>query len=748
MSNDRFKQARRSLMNQQQAQPRPQRPVTPDFDDDAEEATALVDINELRAGAAAAAAAPSSSPQPPMGGRRLPPQQPSGRHASPARPGSHQVRPGPSSYHQEVQAPSYFEETFEDDPHEATQMVDLNAFNAPPLQAAPQAPPVQRSVRIGGEPPAQPSGHYPADNPSNVPTQYTNMNGMQGAFGSQPAPGARDYRTDAMPAIPASNPQAPPSLPGRYDGTQTLDLDDLQEVDDYGAPSEQGFAEESTQFVDLNALAAGAPSVTTPATFGSQPVGSVTSPQQDPLLSQSYQFTPEAIQQYGSHTLIFARNQQGQDIVLKRIWEGHSSQMPEEMRQKLNLLMQIQHPHLIRMCGVFDSHSGCWVELERPPGNRLSHMLQNGSQSRLEVALWAYPVADAIQHIHTYSILYANLTPDAVWIDLTTKTIVIEPFDILSFEDRGGLGVYGPPELQQPGAYPPTPATDVYSFAAVVVAALTATPDPNQVGLVEHNKLKQELIKALELNPGLRPTEFSGILGAIGERVDLNPESKKSFDKRLIPVIVLIVVLMGVILWPSGSSKKAVQYRQDLPDLPAEDRQALGSPPGEVSQDENVIVLNSYMYNPPQKVDPIAKADVDTSGHIVKIREILKNVATFKHPEKDLKEALKLLGELKAAAPHGELSGEELEVYNEAMKNPKMRAYRKELVENVEKPLFSDPDISNSRLGYKPLSIDPDATSSEFFNNYKTAKIVKLKAGPPPASKPKSDEKAPEKEEK
>lgn len=629
-------------------------------------------------------------------------------------------------------------------------MVDLNAFNAPPLQPVPQAPQPQRSVRIGGEPPAQPSGRYPAEGPSNVPTQYTNMNGMPGAFGSQPAPqqgyGARDYQTDAMPAIPSS-PQGPPSLPGRYEGTQTLDLDELQEVDDYGAPpAGQAFAEESTQFVDLNALAAGAASVTTPATFGSQPIGSVISPQQDPLLTQSYQFTPEAIQQYGSHTLIFARNQQGQDIVLKRIWEGHSTQMPEEMRQKLNLLMQIQHEHLIRMCGVFDSHSGCWVEIERPPGNRLSHMLQSGPQTRLDVALWAYPVADAIQHVHSYSVLYANLTPDAIWIDLDTKTIVIEPFDILSFEDRGSLGVYGPPELQQPGSYPPTPATDVYSFAAVVVAALTATPDPNQVGLVEHNKLRQELIKALELNPSLRPTEFTGILGAIGDRVNLHPEAKKGFDKRLIPVVVLIAVLMAVILWPSGGEKKAVQYRQDLPELPAEDRQALGSPPGEVMQDENVIVLNSYMYNPPEKVDPVTNPNVDTSGHIIKIREILKNVATFKHPEEDLKEVLMLLGELKTAAPNGKLSGEELEVYNEAMGNSKMRAFRKEMIENVEKPLFSDSDISNSRIGYKPLSIDPTATSTEFFNNNKKAKIVSLKPAPEPESK--SDEKAPEKKEK
>ena len=101
-----------------------------------------------------------------------------------------------------------------------------------------------------------------------------------------------------------------------------VELHELQE----GAPavvadqSSAGYSG-STQFVDLNSLEMG--------TVGEQPgvpeVGQVgqVGPTQDPLLQQSYQFTPDAVQQYGEATLIFARNQSGQEVVLKRVWQGH-----------------------------------------------------------------------------------------------------------------------------------------------------------------------------------------------------------------------------------------------------------------------------------------------------------------------------------------------------------------------------------------------------------------------------------------
>ena len=572
-------------------------------------------------------------------------------------------------------------------------------------------------------------------------------------------------------------------------GTQTLDLDELQEIDPHLAPYsdpagfeevtlEGGFPEESTQFVSLDQLQAPSPGSGMPsplsaydasaaktelgtmsaigASAAKTELGTMSAipnapgsgqqgmpPQSDPLLTQSYHFTPDAIQQYGHHTLIFARNQQGQDVVLKRIWAGHSSQMPEAMHHKVSLLGQLKHPHLAGLNGIFDSHSGCWAELQRPPGIRLSHILQSGPQKRVDVALWAYPVADAIQAVHAFSMLYANLTPDAIWIDEETRTILLEPFDLLAFEDRGALGVYGPPELHTPGNYPPNPATDVYSFAAVIVAALTAVPDPNQVGLIEHQKSRQELVRALELNPSLRPSEFEPILSALGGRIDLHPEPKKGFDKRLLIPLALLVPALIYLLFFFGQEAPPppIEYTQaGLPEMPAPDRVALAEAPGATTPVEQVTILTSYVYNPPQpKEDPFDQADVDTSGHAAQIARHLQQAAQYPDPrerDEEYVQALKLMRELKLK---GEMSDAQREAYTEAMADEGLGAYRASLIKDVSEPLKKG-DFDRARTRYKTIAIDPEATASDFFVNTKKADIVPVKISPDaPKKEPQKD---------
>ncbi len=558
--------------------------------------------------------------------------------------------------------------------------------------------------------------------PSDEDTAYTNMND----FGQEPAYGA-------------------PQMPGRHEGTQTLDIDDLQEVDDFASDYDEGYsAQESTQFVDLNQLAAGAPAA--PSSFAAgpgAPGAGAMSPLQDPLLTQSYAFTQESIQTYGNSTLIFTRNQQGQDVVLKRIWQGVSTQMPDDIRQRLTTLSQMHHPHLARLNGVLDSHSGCWAELERPPGQRLSYILSNGPQGRPDIALWAYPTADAIQYIHQFSILYKNLTPDAIWIDEQTRTILLEPFDLLAFEDRGNLGPYGPPELQQPaGTYPVTPATDVYSFAAVIVAALTGVPDPDQVGRIEFQSLKNELVKSLELNPTLRPTEFEPILKVLGPRIDLNPEAKKGFDKRLLIPIVLIVALLGFILFSGGDSPKKITYRQEgLPAL-QEGAEVVAKAPGALDEIPEVTVIQSYRYAPPEKVDPEPATDVDISEHVEKIKKHITDSKKFNKSEAEVeyKNALKLLQDIHVAQG-GKLTPEQQEAYDMAMADKGFRAFRRTLIEKVEERLLPrdekgfTPNFEESKLPYQALSIDPYAKGREFFLGNKKAQIVSITAEPPRAQK-------------
>ena len=231
-----------------------------------------------------------------------------------------------------------------------------------------------------------------------------------------------------------------------------LDLDHIEEGPPsvVADPASAGY-EGNTQFVDLNQLMASSPQATTMpmdavSVAGQMGAGGV-SPAQDNLLAQTYQFGPEAVQQYGTNTLIFARNQQGQDIVLKRIWEGTFDQIPERVRAKLAQLGLLQHPGVTRMHGMFASPSGCWVELERPLGARLSFVLQSGPpQTPEQVAAWAKPVSEALALIHNQELIYGNMTSEAIWVDAASGQVKLEPFDVLAFVDRSSeMGPFAPP---------------------------------------------------------------------------------------------------------------------------------------------------------------------------------------------------------------------------------------------------------------------------------------------------------------
>ena len=151
MSDDRFKQARRSLMNQQQRQrgPDPHQQQSPGGMADSEDATALVDINQLRNGP------PQTPPPTPHrgGGHGGPGGPPGGHGGHGGHGGGHGGGP---SYPPAQQGGANYGE----DPEEATQMVDINSFrNGPPSTP-------------GGAPPPTPQG------------------GGGGNFGSQPQFGA------------------------------------------------------------------------------------------------------------------------------------------------------------------------------------------------------------------------------------------------------------------------------------------------------------------------------------------------------------------------------------------------------------------------------------------------------------------------------------------------------------------------------------------------------------------------------
>lgn len=595
--------------------------------------------------------------------------------------------------------------------HEATQMVDINAFKNPPPMSAPTTPSAPPSFG------AQPAGG--------------------GSLTIGGAQGGDDFEASTQFVDLASLASGPPPAGPGDDDYMPLEMHEIQEgapsvVADHGASGYEG----STQFVDLNALAAGAVGQTP----GVPQVGD-TPPEQDQLLQQSYLFTPDAIQMFGQHTLIFARNQAGEDVVLKRVWQGHPDQMPQDLRVKLQQLATIQHPNLAAMKGLFASHSGAWVELERPSGGRLTFAFQQGPQSKKQVAEWAGQVAAGLQAVHAFSVLYNNLTPDAVWFDLETGVAKIEPFDALAFEDRGTLGAYGAPELQNPAA-PPTPATDVFSFAALVVHAMTGLQDPAAYTRIEDKKLVKALAGALELDPAQRSADFTPLLKALGAKAPKHSapgEAKEGLDKRLlIPVAIIAVALIAVMLMSdSGPQERVIPPQLNIPEMPSVDRVAAAEPPGAVASNEKITILTSYSYNPPdeEKVSKDHLEEDEIVATFEKARMSLANSKKYVKKNEDYRKALENFATAtRARGDFDNLNDDEYALFDELMATSGLRTFRHEQLQRVEKLIFSKDRANQVLITYRNFAlIDPNANASSFLEKNGKAPITIMETGAEPA---------------
>jgi serine/threonine protein kinase len=640
MSDDRFKQARRSLINQQ-ARPQ-QSPAIEDYGDDSEGSTQMVDLQALQAGAA---------------------QQAGGGAFG-----------GAADYG--------------DDSEGSTQMVDLQALQAG--AAAQQASP----------------------------------------FG-----GTADYAESEG-------------------STQFVHLSDLQAGPPPAADYSGGSSGESTQFVDLNALAAGA-QVSQAGMFRSTPI------EQDPVLKQGYQFGAEGIQRFGDITLVFARNALGRDVVLKRVWEGPPEQMPAWLRDRIMQIAQIQHPSLTRMNGLFAGGSGCWIELERPPGMRLTHILQQGVQPIEKVSTWAKELAQAIQTIHGFGILYGSLTPDAIWIDERAGTVMLEPYDALAFELRGNLGPFGAPEMSTPpDQRPVTPATDVYSMAMVLVAALTGNP-PDVTKLVEikNPKLLTAIKAALYPDPNRRPVNFDELLAGLGPSGGSAGGKKLPVDPKLIAAgavgLLLIVGLLFMGGDPPAEEPKPDEIAAASDKDPAEAKKP--AVPGAVVEDKRLTIEMSFEKNPPKEASPdspdekkepsdkeIAKAAQERQSAL----KLIAEAKTFqeKYREDNYKQAFVALNH--AIELQGEITDSDRRIWKDMLTDPLVYKYQLSYITMVEDRLFKENgSITNALPPYRQLKqVYPLAPAGKFFEANGKAEVKELSATKKKAKKKDEEEEESEEE--
>lgn len=722
MSDDRFKQARRSLIdrhNQRQQQGDGNQPDT--FDGDFEdEATAMVNLD----GTPHQFNPPPNYEEEDARTEMLSVDQAFGREPEPTGPGAPAGQGVQMRTHSGVQ-PSYD---------------GLGNQNQPFAQHQEQPP----GAGFGQPPAGEQHGGF--GQPQYSEPQY-----------GEPQYSEPQWDAPSQQELQGQSPQNSLVIgdSGGFDGnTQFVNLNDFAEGEDAESfvpdDSAAGY-EGSTQFVNLNVLQAGA------AQGGQMPV------EHDPVLKENYQFGPESVQ-HGEFTLIFAQNTSGRPVILKRIWEGDPNGMPMPVRQRVAALDQIRHPRLIALNGMLTSQSGAWVELNRPPGYRLTDIIENnGPQPPDTVKGWIAQAADILGAIHKQGFVYANLTTDALWVQ-EDGTVLLEPFDVLSFEHRGSLGAFGPPEMN----FPPEqrqlyPSSDIYSLATVTVAAITGLP----VNLGAINELPKKIANAvtasLQQNPQERPATMEEFVGQMEKSGGM-----PAMNMKIVIAAVALLAFGGLggawyFLKGPGAAVSAPAVTGDDPAIAAAgdttgaamaatDTTAGGTnagtngvaepPPPEVTvagvaQDPRVTIETSYAINPPEEPSDVrrdgdpAKADAARA----EARELLEDVDKLVRSQQEEKYQLALQRITEAVRLSGGPTPEDEKFIKELFEREDVQRFQRAYFEKIHEGLESD-NVSRVKAQYPQLSaVDANATDADFFSRNKAVSVSKIKrSGAPETS--------------
>ena len=670
-------------------------PSEDDFSEDAK--TQLVDLDALQAGAESEESEPQFAPPPTMDSSDSAPPSDGGGEFDGEKTELFEVPPSMQDDEDDAitsSAPAYDADSFESSSGDA----------APPTTSA----------------------SFDSDPVSNNMSSVDNPDASVGGTSSGSSSGSNQVYVDSDQA-------------GHDGATQFINVNDFADKKEAHFTPEQQQAgyDGSTQFVDVNALQAGSQGV------DGDPI------ENDADLHRGYDFNSDDIDR-GEITLIYARNAVGRNVILKQVWEGRPEEMSTPLRERIAQLHELKHPGLVAMNGMFVSDSGMWIELDAPVGQRLTEVIEDQGPLRTETVLnWAESIADVIDFIHREKLAYANLTTDSIWIQ-NDGTVQLEPFDMLRLEDRGNLGVYGPPEMNAPDDQRQlSPATDVYSLAAVTAAALTGLPlQPSNLDEFDDQKLVEKLYRALDDNPDERPQQIEQLVEELrgGDGLDI-----KIIGAGLAAVLLLSVAGLAVLTGddpqpdddtpraevegepeasPQGGAADETPSGDDATGQ-ADDTQAASDTdqavdlPGTITNDPRLTIETSYRSNPP--------ADAASAVTDEQIEQWRSEIEEFRQQGDDARgdaeafdayeQALERLTQMLRAE---ESADDDRQVWRELYTEDVVQEEVAELVRRIEESLL-DGRIASANRRYGRLSrINPNAGARSFMSENNSTDVKQL----------------------
>lgn len=200
-----------------------------------------------------------------------------------------------------------------------------------------------------------------------------------------------------------------------------------------------------------------------------------------------------------------------------------------QFRREATILASLRHPNLPRVTDHFVIEGeGQYLVMDFVEGEDLRQRLEReGAASQQQVLAWFLEICDALAYLHsrTPPILHRDIKPGNVKLTPEGKAILVD-FGLAKLVDESAATTTGA-KAMTPGFSPPEqygtgrtdPRTDIYSLAATMYAALTATiPEDSLERAMGRAKLTKISQRNVEVDPELAKVIERGL--------ELEPEDR------------------------------------------------------------------------------------------------------------------------------------------------------------------------------------------------------------------------------
>jgi len=188
--------------------------------------------------------------------------------------------------------------------------------------------------------------------------------------------------------------------------------------------------------------------------------------------------------------------------------------------REIDILKKFNHPNIVRYVGYVHHETCMMIVMERAPGVPLTSCINHYDMSSNVRFKISFDVLRVLVHLHTHLVLYRDLKPDNIIVDLNTHNIKIVDFGnavVMKTPEKMVRGIVGTlgymaPEVVMDKYY--TFPVDVFSYGATLYGIWTES-EPTKISRMRTKTsssshipeyIKRTILMCLEHKPTDRPS--------------------------------------------------------------------------------------------------------------------------------------------------------------------------------------------------------------------------------------------------